>query len=160
MMAHAGALAAESCFNGPARVDSANRAQFGVPKGQSIRLEFAFNALWENVIFVCDAITGETLLERGNGTRSQEDWNTPIDNTRSLAYYIVAFHKKVRQNYAGAHRKPWFQSPMVVKGERSDAPGATGSFVQTFGFTDGGAAGQGSNAMVTAYFGGAIDGRP
>lgn len=153
------AIAGEDCSNGPVRVDPAQRVQFTVPPGQAVRLTFTVRALWENMIFVCDALTGQQILVRGNGTRSRDDWISPIDNTRSLAYSIVAFHKTVSQGYKKAGSKPWFLSPLV-ENQGLDIPGDGKAHVQYYGFSDGGGDKPGTNALITAYTIGTVGEKP
>lgn len=145
------AVAGQDCFNGPAPINAAQRAQINVPKGHAVRLTFDFNATWENVVYVCDALTGELLLERGNYRHSQEDWISPIDSSRSLAYFIVAFHKMVPQNDPKAFKKPWIQSALTLRGKRFAVQGNSGASVVLNGFNDGGGD-RADNAVVTAYF--------
>lgn len=152
---HQDALAEEDCFNGPVTVDGAQRGEVSVAPGHAVRMTFTFNALYENQVFICDALTGEKVATRGNYNRLRDDWVSPIDNTRSLAYYIVAFHKTVRQTSPEAFRKPWIQSALKTDARQVDVPGLSEAKAQTFGFSDGGGPGW-DNAVVTAYTIGSI----
>lgn len=145
------AVAGEDCFNGPATINEAQRAQINVPQGHAVRLTFDFNAAWENIVYVCDALTGELILKRGNYRHSRKDWVSPIDNSRSLAYFIVAFHKMVPMNDPSAFKKPWIQSALTLKDKRFAVQGNSGASVVLNGFNDGGGS-RSDNAVVTAYF--------
>lgn len=144
------AFAEEDCFNGPVPVEGTHRGQINVPQGHAVRLTFNFNAAWENMVFVCDALTGHRLLVKGNYSRDREDWVSPIDNTRSLTYYVVAFHKTVSPEASDAGDHPWIQSPMKV-GDRVIVEGKSGAYVDSYGFNDGGGQ-RWDNALVDAYF--------
>lgn len=152
------ALAEEDCSNGPVPVNGAFRGQISVPKGQAVRLTFTFNAAWENMVFVCDALTGYRILVKGNYSRDREDWLSPIDNTRSLAYYVVTFHKTVSPDAGDAGSHPWLQSPMKL-GDRVYVEGRSGAYVDSYGFNDSGGD-RWDNALVTAYFIGHVGTKP
>ncbi|HZQ52313.1 MAG TPA: hypothetical protein VFB14_08960 [Bryobacteraceae bacterium] len=158
MLASCPALAEEDCFNGPVPVNGAYRGQITVPQGQAVRLTFTFNAQWENMVFVCDALTGHRILVKGNYSRDREDWLSPIDNTRSLAYYVVTFHKTVSPDAGDAGSHPWLQSPMK-KGDRVTVEGQGGAYVDSYGFNDSGGD-RWDNALVTAYFIGRVGTNP
>lgn len=149
--AHAG----EDCFHGPVPVNPAYRAQINIPKGHAARLTFTYNALWQNMIFVCDALTGERLAVRGNSRNAEhEDWLSPIDNTRSLTYYVVAFHKTASEDSSDIGSRAWYNSSMKLA-PREIVQGTSGAYVDGVGFNDGGGDGW-DNAVVTAYIVGAI----
>jgi hypothetical protein len=151
LLSNTAAFAEDDCFNGPGvTVDGAQRGQISVPPGQAVRLTFNFNAAWENIVYVCDALTGHRIEEKGNYRHNREDWVSPIDNTRSLTYFVVGFHKTVPQNDANAFRRPWLQSKLK-RGETVAVEGQSGAYVVPYGFNDGGGNGW-DNALVTAYF--------
>ncbi|MDE2387834.1 MAG: hypothetical protein KGN35_01925, partial [Betaproteobacteria bacterium] len=152
------AFAEEDCFNGPVPVNGNHRGQINVPQGHAVRLTFNFNAAWENMVFVCDALTGQRILVKGNYSRDRGDWVSPIDHTKSLTYYVVAFHKTVSPDAGDAGSHPWIQSPMK-RGERVIVEGAGGAYVDSYGFNDGGG-NNWDNSLVTAYFIGKIDVAP
>jgi hypothetical protein len=158
LLMNANAFAEEDCYNGPVHVEDANRGQVVIPPGQYVRLTFTFNASWENQVFICDALTGRRMMVKGNWFRDRTDWTSPVDNTRSIAYYVVAFHKMRSPNARDAGSYPWISSPMK-RLARTNVEGRSGAYVDTFGFNDGGGTGW-DNAMVTAYFSGAIPGVP
>lgn len=156
------AIAEEDCFNGPVPVNGAYRGQVNVPQGQAVRLTFNFYAQWEEMVFVCDALTGHRILVKGNYPdktgRDSQDWVSPIDNTRSLTYYVVAFHKTVSPDAGDAGGHPWIQSPMKP-GDRMPVEGQSNAYVDSYGFNDGGGD-RWDNALITAYFIGHVGTNP
>jgi hypothetical protein len=154
MLMNTSAFAEEDCYNGPVHVNDANRGQIVIPRGNYVRLTFTFNAAWENMVFVCDALTGRRMMVKGNYFRDGADWTSPVDNTGSIAYYVVAFHKMRSPNARDAGQYPWINSPMK-RLPRNPVEGQSGAYVDTFGFNDGGGNAW-DNAMVTAYFSGQV----
>lgn len=156
------AIAEEDCFNGPVPVNGAYRGQINVPQGQAVRLTFNFYAQWEEMVFVCDALTGHRILVKGNYQnktgRDSADWVSPIDNTRSLTYYVVAFHKTVSPDAGDAGDHPWIQSPMK-RGDRMPVEGSSNAYVDSYGFNDSGGD-RWDNALITAYFIGHVGTNP
>jgi hypothetical protein len=159
LISYAPAFAEEDCFNGPnGPFDGAQRANITVPAGHAVRLTFNFNAAWETQVYVCDALTGHRILEKGNYRHNREDWLSPIDDTKTLSYFIVAMHKNVPETDENAFRRPWIQS-LLKQGVREPVAGEAGSYVDSYGFNDGGGK-RWDNALVTAYVIGVVHETP
>jgi len=107
---------AEDFDNGPSGIVAKPDWRYiaPIPQGTFLRLSFQFNALWENMIWICNANTHEKLADRGNYSRSRDQFVTD-ENTQfspNFAIGLVAYHKLVSPDVGAGY--PWRQSPMAI----------------------------------------------
>ena len=143
-----GTAHAEDCWNGPNNISSQlnKLATFDVPAGNSVTLNFGFNAAWENEVLICDSKTRQLLATKGNFRHDRSDWVSP-NGGQAASYTIAAFHKKVPMDDDNAFKLPWLQSTMK---NLTPAPALLPQHIQ-FGFNDGGGL-RYDNALVTVNY--------
>jgi hypothetical protein len=146
----------EGCRYGPSNIYAVNdwTASITVPKGQSVRFSFTFNALWENMLFICEVPNQNPIAVRGNYGRNSADFVPSGFAGSDHTYIIVAFHKKTSPDDRNAPRYKWRQSPMKILkmnvGEEPEGSRLTTIHSQ-FGFNDEGGDSY-TNAVVTVSY--------
>jgi hypothetical protein len=106
------------------------------PSGYFLYCNFTFNALWSNMIWICNGVTHEKLDDRNNNGKDGiyvTDVNTLGTTTFPLAF--VAYHKLVSWGVDHPERFPWRQSPMAVLEARTQE-GVDGHIYARLGFND------------------------
>jgi hypothetical protein len=120
-------------------------------QGRFLRLNFVFNALWENMVWICSAQTGERLVVKGNYNRDREEWVSEINNTDlEYGFGIVAYHKHISPDASDAGDYPWIQSRMTFMGHFTNGPE-----IDVIGFNDNDTGYPPDNVRITiTYVGG------
>jgi hypothetical protein len=135
LLAWSACAQAEDCWNGPSNITSQLKelATLTTPVGGSMSLKFAFNALWEDELFVCDGQTHQILATRGN-TRERADWNSPAAPAgQTHDYVLAAFNKTVSASAGDAGSHPWLQMSL----KNLTAKPESRPQVEQYGFSDG-----------------------
>jgi hypothetical protein len=81
------------------------------PPDAFLKLSFSFDALWSNMIWVCNANTREVLVSRF-ASNQNEDFVTDIHSLSDIG--LVAYHKLVSDGVDHPERFPFRQSPMAI----------------------------------------------
>jgi len=78
-------------------------------------MNFVFNALWENMVWICDANTSQRRVVKGNYHREQSEFFAPENNSGGDIWLgIVAYHKHISPDASDAGSYPWIQSRMGI----------------------------------------------
>ena len=146
----------EGCRYGPSNIYATNdwTASVTVPKGQTVRLTFAFNALWENMLFICAVPNQAAIALKGNYSRNRSDFVSFGYPGDDHTFVIVGFHKKTSPDDRNAPRYQWRQSPMkILKMNVGEEPEGSrlASVYSQFGFNDEGGDSY-TNAVVTVLY--------
>jgi hypothetical protein len=123
-----------------------------------IRLSFVFHALWENMVWLCSAETGEILAVKGNYSRDNTVLVSEINNTDGrIRYGVVAYHKHTSPDDPDAGDREWIQSRMSHMGHFSEK---TPPERDVLGFNDNDTGIPPDNVRVTVTYVGGIVVRP
>lgn len=109
----------ESLWNGPSQIRPDPGGVWFIKQqpNHGLRLNFTFHALWENMVYVCNAATGDILATKGNYFRDQSDMLPDFNNTEGEIWFaVVGYHKHVSPDAGDAGEYPWHQSRLTYMG--------------------------------------------